>query len=658
MKILAKSPLILTTLLLSTVLACSHNQNKTDAIVGAATANTNTAPIAVKAASDLIPLRDFFKNAEKARFEISPNGEYISFMQPWKNRMNIFVQKLSSDHLPTGEIKQITFAEDRDLSGYFWKENDTILYSKDFKGDENFHVFAVDIASGKQKDLTDYPKTRAGILDDLDDISTTDILVELNKRNPEIFDVYRINVKTGETKMVAENPGRYTGWDTDHNGVIRLATESDGLTTTLYYRDNEQSKFAKVISFDYKSSFDPLFFDFDNKNLYASSNLGRDKSIIVLFDPKTGKELKTIFSRPDVDVSMLGYSKKRKVITAAIYTTWKEEFKFFDKTSEARMKRIRKELPDYEIFYSSHNKDETLFTVVATNDKTRGLYYLYDDVTHKLTFIANVAPWLDSTKLASTSPIEYKSRDGLTIHGYLTVPHGMESAQNLPVIVNPHGGPWVRDSWSFDPEVQFLASRGYAVFQPNYRGSTGYGKKFVVKSFKEWGRTMQDDLTDGVAWLIKKGYADPKRVGIYGGSYGGYATLAGLAFTPDLYACGVDYVGVSNLLTFMNTMPPYWKPEIEKMYAMVGNPKTETDMLKRASPVFSADKIKAPLFVAQGAQDPRVNIAESNQIVESLRKRGVAVQYLVKDNEGHGFHNEENRFDFYEQMEAFLKKHM
>jgi dipeptidyl aminopeptidase/acylaminoacyl peptidase len=254
-------------------------------------------------------------------------------------------------------------------------------------------------------------------------------------------------------------------------------------------------------------------------------------------------------------------------------------------------------------------------------------------------------------------PITYQSRDGLTINGYLTLPKDKEP-KNLPVVVNPHGGPWARDVWGFNSEIQFLANRGYAVLQMNFRGSTGYGKKFWEASFKQWGKKMQDDITDGVKWLVDQGIADPKRIAIYGGSYGGYATLAGLAFTPDLYSCGVDYVGVSNMFTFMKSIPPYWKPYLDMFYEMVGDPSKDSLLFASVSPVFHVDRMKVPLLVAQGAKDPRVNINESNQIVEALKKKGIDVQYMVKDNEGHGFSNEENRFDFYEAMEKFLEKYL
>src|SRR5258708_789478 len=259
--------------------------------------------------------------------------------------------------------------------------------------------------------------------------------------------------------------------------------------------------------------------------------------------------------------------------------------------------------------------------------------------------------------MGGMKPTEYTSRDGLKVHGYLTLPKGSE-AKKLPVIVNPHGGPWARDVWGWNPEVQMLANRGYAVLQMNFRGSTGYGRSFRQASFKEWGKKMQDDITDGVQYLIKEGIADPKRICIYGGSYGGYATLAGITFTPDLYACAVDYVGVSNLFTFMNTIPPYWKSMLEQMHVMVGDPVKDKVLFTATSPALHADRIKVPLLVAQGRKDPRVNISESNQIVDALRKRGVEVEYIVKDNEGHGFYNEENRFELYEAMERFFAKHL
>jgi dipeptidyl aminopeptidase/acylaminoacyl peptidase len=484
----------------------------------------------------------------------------------------------------------------------------------------------------------------------------------MNKRNPEIFDAYRLNIKTGELKMEAENPGSVSEWYSDHDGKIRAAVTTDGVNSSLLYRENDSTPFRTVLTTSFKETVRPLFFTFDNKNVYAVSNLNRDKLAIVKFDIANGKELELLYENPEVDVYNLSYSKKRKVLTIISYITWKTKLEFLDTETKNIYERITPELGNYEIVVTDNNKDEDKFLIRTYSDRSLGAYYFYEKKTDKLIKLAAVSPWIIEDEMAEMKPISFKSRDGLTINGYLALPQytytqGKEP-KNLPVVMTVHGGPWARDTWGYGPETQFFTNRGYAVFRINFRGSIGYGRKFWEISFKQWGKKMQDDLTDGVKWLIEQGIADPKRIAIYGGSYGGYATLAGLAFTPDLYACGVDYVGVSNLFTFMKSIPPYWKPFLEMMYEMVGNPDKDIELLREASPVFHVDKIKAPLFIAQGRMDPRVNVNESDQMVEALKKRGIEVPYMVKDNEGHGFRNEENRFDFYEAMEIFLEKHL
>lgn len=597
-----------------------------------------------------IPVRDFFKNPEQAGYSVSPNGKFIAYEKPYQSRMNVFVRPIDG----TQETR-LTGETARDISGYFWKGNDRIIYLKDFGGDENFHLFSVDLKGENLKDLTPFEGVLAQVVDDLEE-HETDMLIGLNKRNKEIFDVYRLNVVTGEMKMVAENPGNITGWVTDHEGRIRVASTTDGVNTTLLYREDETKPFKSVLTTTFKEGVTPLFFTFDNKYLYATSNLNRDKYAIVKFDIANGKELELIYENPEVDVSSMSYSRKRKVLTSIVYTMWKTERKFLDKTAEDRYKKVVAKLPGKEVSFTDMDKDENLFVVRTYSDRSLGSYYLYDSSKDKLTKLADVSPWINENDLVEMKPVKYTSRDGLTINGYLTLPKGQ--SKNLPVVINPHGGPWYRDEWGYNPEVQFLANRGFAVLQMNFRGSVGYGRKFWEASFKQWGKKMQDDVTDGVQWLIKEGIADPKRVAIYGGSYGGYTTLAGITFTPDLYAAAVDYVGVSNLFTFMKTIPPYWKPFLEMIYEMVGHPEKDKELLASASPVMFADKIKTPLLIAQGAKDPRVNKDESDQMVAALKKRGVEVEYIVKENEGHGFGNEENRFEFYEAMERFLTKHL
>jgi dipeptidyl aminopeptidase/acylaminoacyl peptidase len=597
-----------------------------------------------------IQLRDFFRNPERSRLQVSPDGNSISFMQPDKSRMNVFVQPRAG-----GEAVRVTSETERDVWGYFWKGSGRIVYRKDFKGDENVHLVAVDVDGKNLVDLTPFEKVRANIIDNRFD-HDDEMIISMNKRDPEVFDVYRVDLNSKQLTLIAENPGNVTGWVTDHTGCIRLALVTDGVDASILHRPDENTPFTTVITTNFREQIEPLFFDFDNKLLFASSNVDRDKAAIVRVDPATAKEESVVFQHPDVDVSGLVWSRKRKVCTEAQFVTSKRQRKIFDAEVEAIYAELQRRLPGYEIDLQSGNRDENIFVVAASSDRTLGVRYLYDAMSKKLTKLAEMAPWLHEGDLAEMKPISYQARDGLTIHGYLTLPQG--GGKNLPLIVNPHGGPWVRDAWGYDPEVQFLANRGYAVLRMNFRGSTGYGRAFWEAGFRQWGKKMQDDVTDGVRYAIAQGIADPKRVCIYGGSYGGYCALAGLAFTPDLYACGVDYVGVSNLFTFLKTIPPYWKSRLDMYHEMVGNPETDKQLLAAASPVMHADNIRVPLLIAHGAQDPRVNINESDQMVAALRKRGIAVEFLVKENEGHLFENEENRFEFYETMEKFLEKHL
>lgn len=602
-------------------------------------------------------VEDFFRNPEKTRYQLSPDGSYFSYMGPYERRQNIFVQKIGEDH-----AIRITNETDRSIAGYFWANNNRILFIKDSGGDENFQLYAVDKDGTNAKDLTPFDTVRIQIIDDLPDIEE-EVIIGMNKNNPQLFEPYRLNIKTGRLQQIAENSDimqPLDGWMTDHDGKVRIASKvTGGTNTTLLYRRSETEPFQEVLTTDFREGVQPLFFDFDNGDtIFVSSNLNRDKSVIIRFDMQKGVEVgEPIFEHPEVDVSSLSYSKKRKVLTVISYNTEKTHFYFLDGERSSIQKRLEQELGDSEVFVTSMNKAENKFMIRTYSDRSLGAYYFYDQQNDQLEKIVDVSPWIDENDMAEMKPIKYTSRDGLTINGYLTLPKGVDPV-DLPVIVNPHGGPWHRDSWGFNPEVQLMANRGYAVLQMNFRGSTGYGRAFWESSFKQWGRTMQDDITDGVQWLIDQRIANPKHIAIYGGSYGGYATLAGVTFTPGLYACAVDYVGVSNLFTFMKTIPPYWKPYLDMMYTMVGNPEQDQELMAAASPALHTDKIKTPLFVIQGANDPRVNIDEADQIVRSLRERGVEVPYLVKYDEGHGFQNEENRFESYKAMMGFFAKYL
>ena len=599
----------------------------------------------------LIPMEDFFRNPEKSSFNISPDGNHIAYMKPWKSRMNVFVMDMI-----TKKEARLTSSQERGVYGFAWLTNKRIGYIKDEGGNENMHFYAVNIDKSNEIDLTPFENVQARIIDDLED-DPNHIIIGLNKRNPQIHDPYRINVNDGKMDMIAENPGNISEWMTDHDGKLRIAITSDGVNTSILHRASESEKFESILTTDFKVSVSPLFFTFDNKNLYVASNRGRDKSAVFKFDLNNAQEEKLIFEHDEVDVSGLMYSRKRKVLTGVNYTVAKNEITFFDTWREDIQQKLEENLPGHEVGITSFSEDEAKAVVVTYSDKSRGTYYYYDIDKNKLTELGEASPWLNEEDMSDMKPVQYRSRDGLVINGYLTLPKGT-NGKNLPVIVNPHGGPWHRDSWGYKSEIQFLANRGFAVFQMNFRGSTGYGREFWEKSFKQWGKSMQDDISDGVNWLIDEGIANPDRIAIYGASYGGYATLAGLTFTPDLYACGIDYVGVSSLFTFMESMPPYWELYRKMLYEMVGHPDKDKELLASASPLLHIDKIKVPLFIAQGANDPRVKKSESDQIVEALQNAGIDVPYMVKNDEGHGFYNEENQFDFYREMEIFLNKHL
>lgn len=598
-----------------------------------------------------VAMEDFFKDPLRAGYRISPNGEMILFRAPHQGRMNVFFQKLGD----TTAIP-LTAETERSIYNAEWESDERIIYVKDVGGDENTHILSVKPDGSTLVDHTPFEKVQASVVDILED-RPNELLIQHNKRNAQLFDVYLLNTNTGAMTMVAENPGNITGWVTDHEGKIRAAVTSDGVNNSLLYRETENEPFKTVLTTSFRETLNPVIFTFDNKNLYALSNIGRDKTALVEFDPNTAKEIKVIYEHPDVDLDGFDYSRKRKVITEIHYETDKPQRHVVDDQTKSIVEKIEKQIPDYAFYIARKNKAEDKLLVYVNSDRYFGGYYFYDVNGDQFTKLADFKPWLREENMARVQPITYTSRDGLTIHGYLTLPKGVDP-KNLPVVVNPHGGPWARDGWGFNPEIQFLANRGYAVLQMNFRGSTGYGRKFWEASFKEWGGTMQDDITDGVRWLIKEGIADSTRIAIYGASYGGYATLAGITKTPELYTCAVDYVGVSNMFTFMHSIPPYWEPYRKMLYEMVGDPKADSLALAKVSPVNNIDKIKCPLLVVQGANDPRVNKAESDQIVEALQKKGLAVEYIVKDNEGHGFYNQENQFEFYGAMEKFFEKHL
>lgn len=613
----------------------------------------------------LIDREQFFGNPEISGAQISPDGRYISFLKPYKDTRNVWVKRTDD---PYSAARLITNDTKRPVTQYFWsRDGKYILFAQDQLGDENFNVYAVDpsasVAPGSDvppaRNLTAAKGVRAMIYS----VPKNDpdvMYVGLNDRDKAWHDLYKVRISTGEKTLLRQNTERIAGWVFDNAGNLRLAVRTSDKGDTEVLRV-DPTGFSQIYSCNVFETCGPDRFSKDNGKVYMETNKGDpDLTRLVLFDPATQTE-KLVESDPmnRVDFGNATFSDVTDEIVATSYQDDRTRIYWKDKAWESDYNLIKSKLPGKEITPTSTTADERIWMVVASSDREPGERYLFDRNTKKLTFQYRVFDKLPREALAPKKSIRYASTDGLSVPAYLTLPVG-SSGKNLPLVVYPHGGPWARDNWGYDPIAQFLANRGYAVLQPNFRSSTGYGKKFLNAGNLEWGQKMQDDLTSGVKYLVSQGVVDPKRVGIMGGSYGGYATLAGLAFTPDVYAAGVSIVGPSNLITLLNSIPPYWEAGRIIFHQRMGDPTTAAGraQLERQSPLNSASKIKAPLLVVQGANDPRVNRAESEQLVIALRDRGFPVEYILAPDEGHGFARPINNLVLFASAEKFLAKHL
>ena len=535
-------------------------------------------------------------------------------------------------------------------------------------GDENYHIYAVNLDGTNLKDLTPFDGVQASIQNILKEQKDY-IIVLMNKNNKQVFEPFKLNIVTGALEQLYKNEdiaNPIQGYEFDKDGNLRGYSKLvNGVQNQLYYKDNKTGEIKLHTTTNWDDTFGIISFNYASKNkdeAYVLTNLDSDKTRIVLYDLATKKIIKEVFSNPTFDVSGLNLSRKRNYeIDNFSYEGEKNEIIPVSKLYKEIYGLMEKEFPNKEAYIVDKDDNETQFLVIVQSDKLYGTYYQYDAKTKKFKLLYDLMPQLKEADMAEMRPIKFTSRDGKTIYGYITLPKEALQGKKVPLIVNPHGGPQgVRDSWGFNPETQLFASRGYATLQVNFRISGGYGKDFLRAGFKQIGRQLMDDVEDGVAYAIKQGWVDKDKIAIYGGSHGGYATLMGLVKTPDLYACGVNYVGVSNIFTFFDSFPEYWKPYkeiVKEIWYDLEDPK-EAAIAKEVSPVFQIDKIKKPLFVIQGANDPRVNIAESDQIVTGLRAKGFEVPYMVKYDEGHGFHKEENSIDMYEATLGFLAKNL
>ncbi len=627
--------------------------------------NNSTLPYLDK----LPPLIDrevFFDDPEIDRGRISPDGELVAFRHEHEGAMNVWVKRVDE---PFEQSVPIT-AEERSIPGFFWsRDSNHLLFVQDEDGDENYNLYAADPDPGMGEEqkvpepraLTEYEGVQTRIIARPEE-KPEYIVVGINDRDPALHDLYRIHIQSGERELLFENNHNITSWTLDDYGDIKYASREtpDGGREILRLQNGE---WEQVYQVEFGERARMLRLHEDGERIYLETNKGQDVDLsrLVLLDPDAGKK-ELIEKDPEGEVDFGGavFSRVTDELLATYYIGEKQRIYFHNEEFEQDYQSIQAQVPEGEISFMSRTQDENKWLVSVSRDVDPGTVYLYDREAEAAEFLYRSRPDLPTEHLAPMEPITYQARDGLEIPAYLTLPQGVEP-KDLALVVLPHGGPWIRDTWGYDPEAQFLANRGYAVLQPNYRGSSGYGKEFLNAGNQEWGTGyMQHDITDGVRHLIEEGVADPDKVGIYGASYGGYATLAGLAFTPELYAAGISKVGPSNIITLIESVPPYWQPVLQSFKQRVGDPSDSQDRerLKRQSPLFSAEEIRAPLLVAQGANDPRVPKQESDQIVAALREADQDVQYLVAPDEGHGFTRRENRLAFYVEMERFLANYL
>jgi len=601
-----------------------------------------------------IAIIDFFKTPEKVAYRISPDGKYLSYLKPFKDKQNIFIQSLAD-----GKVQMATSFADYSVRGdYYWTYNNEIVFFQDNIASDEIKMFALDVSTLKTSLIISQKKVRIAILGR--DRAEPDIItVRMNQRDPANFDIYRLNIKTGELKPYLINPGNITQWYPDANGKIRLVKASDGVDETILYRPNDNTPFKRIIANNFKTSVRPIAFTGEKNYFYALSNVDRDKSALVEINAEDGKERKVVFADDNADIQSSDYSKNTHKIELLSWDAAKPQTHYLDPDIKSIYDKLNTDLKGNEVDITDRDSAENKFIVFTYTDRNPGSYYLFERNTGKLSKLGDINPDLKQEELCTMQPVTYKASDGLVINGYLTLPLGAKTT-DLPVVVMPHDGPFTHTGWGYNPEVQFLANRGYAVFQVNYRGSTGFGKAFHSAGFKQVGGKIQQDITDGVNWLIANKTANPKKIAIFGGGFGGFSALYGVSFHPQLYNCAIVQHGLINFFTYIKDAPPYFKPMVQMTYERVGNPETDANQFRAISPVFNTDKIHAPLLIFQGARDDRANISELNQFVRELRKQNGSdkVKYFLKPMERTTFRNQANRTEMYTEIEKFLDENM
>jgi len=602
----------------------------------------------------LIPREVLFGNPVRTAPKISPDGKQMAYLAPVKNVLNVWVKTIGAQ-----DDRAVTRDDNRGIRRYFWAQDSKhIMCLQDVGGNENWRLYAVDLKTDEMRDLTPFDGVQVRIVD-VNKHFPNEMLIAMNKENPRVHDVYHLDLTSGRLRLVAKNPGNIVGWVTDANLQVRgaMAATSEG-GFDLMVRKDGSADWRRLVSWDAENSLNsgPVSFSKDGKFIYLLDSRDVNASRLVKMELASGKVVEVVAEDPQYDVSDVMVHPDTYKVQAVSFTKARKEWMVLDESIRDDFQRIAK-LDHGDFFVYNRDNADVTWLVGFTKDNGPVSFYALDRKAKRATFLFDHRPDLRNYTLAPMEPISFTSRDGFTIHGYITYPPG-KSRKDLPMVLNVHGGPWYRDSWGYNPEAQWLANRGWVCLQVNFRGSTGYGKKFLNASNREWGGKMHNDLVDAVHWAVKQGIADPKRVAIFGWSYGGYAALVGAAFTPDLFCCAVDACGPSNLITFIKTIPPYWSSMLTVLHKRIGNPDTEEEFLKSRSPLFKVDQIKIPMLVAQGACDPRVKQDEAEQIVEAMRKGGIDYRYMLFPDEGHGFAKPGNRLKFYAAAEKFLAKYL
>lgn len=599
----------------------------------------------------VIPRNLLFGNPERMSPQLSPDGALLAFLAPDANNvLQVWVRKVgeATDRVLTRDPK-------RGIRSFFWTyKASQLVYAQDLDGDENFHLYLVDVETKEVKDLTPFPGVRAQVVA-AEPRLPEELLIGLNKEDPRKHDVYRLNLTTGVVTLDTVNPGQVIGWTTDAALQVRaaLAATPDG-GHEIWWREGVKEAWKTLLVIGPDDQGGPVDFSPDGKTLFGVSSVGSNAQRLVAWDLPSGKE-RVIAEDMAYDVSGVLQHPRTRAIEAVSFYKDKLFWTALEPSVKADIEFLQGRYPgELHIGRSDLSDAHWVVSVVVDNGSVQ--YYLYERGRHTVQHLFAQRPALEGLPLVSMKSIQVTARDGLTLHGYLSLP--LEDERPMPSVLLVHGGPWARDRWGFNPMAQWLANRGYAVLQMNYRGSTGYGKDFLNAGNREWAGKMHDDLVDSVRWLIKEGIADSKRVAIMGGSYGGYATLVGMTFTPDVFACGVDIVGPSNIITLIQTIPPYWEPMKATFARRLGVLERDEEFMKSRSPLYFVDRIIKPLLIGQGANDPRVKKSESDQIVAAMRKNNKPVEYIVYADEGHGFARPENRMHFYSRVEQFFAKYL